>query len=336
MRMNTDFRHTTDQDELIIPTQNGYTVIAAPHLREKTSEERVFHDSQAEPSFKLDPRFYKLGNITQFAFLIVGMVSLMAFIGWQVGGLFGVIVAGALSLSSLLISSNFNVKKILQFKNINPLNVREGYGVYQMVEKLARKANLKSMPLVYLDNREDINAYTLADKENSAIVLSRGLTSHLNQRELYGVLAHEIAHLKNGDIRLMAFADQVSRLTRYLALAGQILLIALVPLILFSQIVVPWALLITLFVAPTLSQLALIAISRNREFKADMEAVAISGDNVGLASALRKIGYQTNIWKRIYAPYIKDVPEILRTHPNTDDRVSRLEQMPLVLENRVA
>ena len=65
-------------------------------------------------------------------------------------------------------------------------------------------------------------------------------------------------------------------------------------------------------------------MSRNREFKADLDAVLLSDDAAGLASALNKITVQSSFWKKLYAPYLKEIPELLRTHPETATRIKRL------------
>jgi len=105
--------------------------------------------------------------------------------------------------------------------------------------------------------------------------------SRLNLRELAAVLAHETAHIANGDIRVMTLADLVSRITGLLGLFGQILLILALPALLLGVAGLPWGPILILLAGPMLSALVQLALSRNREYEADRSAVELSGDPRG-------------------------------------------------------
>jgi heat shock protein HtpX len=176
-----------------------------------------------------------------------------------------------------------------------------------------------------------MNAFATGGRDDAAIVLSDGLLRRLGQREITGVLAHELAHVANGDIQVMAFADTVSRITGLLGLFGQLLLILSVPLVLLGFEAPPLGALLVLIAGPTLSALAQLALSRNREYEADRTAAELSGDPAGLASALDKLErYQGRFWEQVMLPgrHLPD-PSLLRTHPPTEERIARLmELMP--------
>ncbi|MEJ2326689.1 MAG: zinc metalloprotease HtpX, partial [Chromatiaceae bacterium] len=165
--------------------------------------------------------------------------------------------------------------------------------------------------------------------QDAAIAVSDGLLRRMELRELTGVLAHEISHVANGDIRVMAFADLVSRVTGMLSLFGQILLLISLPLWLLSAADIPWLPILLLLFAPTLSALVQLALSRSREYEADRNAAELSGDPEGLASALRKLEYQqAGLWERLFMP-TRRIPEpsMLRSHPPTEERVRRLLEL---------
>jgi heat shock protein HtpX len=259
--------------------------------------------------------------------MFAGMAGIMAFIGYTIAGLTGVLIAFLASGIGFFVTSNFSIAHFLRKKKVQYIDPYAGSALYEMVSKLASRAKIEKSPVLFFDNSPEINAYTLEDKEEAAVVLSKGLINNLTKQEIYGVLAHEIAHLKNNDIRIMLFSEQLRKLTGYMALFGQILFVMSLPFLLINQIIVPWFTILLLIFAPTISLLFQVAVSRNREFRADMDAVVLADDTRGLTRALSKINMQASSWKRFYAPYLRDVPEILRTHPNTNARIARLKEL---------
>jgi heat shock protein HtpX len=145
-------------------------------------------------------------------------------------------------------------------------------------------------------------------------------------RELAGVLAHEISHISNNDLWVMSLADSISRLTSLFSLAGVFLLLISIPMMFFEGSVAPFVVSLVLIVAPTFASLLQLALSRSREFDADLEAASLTGDPIGLASALKKLEQQhAGLWERIFLPgrRIPD-PSLFRSHPMTAERVERL------------
>ena len=159
--------------------------------------------------------------------------------------------------------------------------------------------------------------------------MTDGLLRELDPRELVGVLAHEVSHIRNNDLRVMGLADLFSRATGLLSFLGQLLLLLNLPLILIAEVAINWWAIALLVFAPSLSALAQLALSRTREFDADLNAARLTGDPDGLASALRKLEYIQGGWlERIFLPGRRaPQPSVLRTHPATDERVARLAQL---------
>jgi heat shock protein HtpX len=171
-----------------------------------------------------------------------------------------------------------------------------------------------------------LNAFAVGAPNQAAIAVTDGLLRNLTLREVAGVLAHEISHVRSNDLWVMGLADLFSRATSLMSLMGQFLLLLNIPLLLFGQAAINWFVVLLLIFAPNLSALAQLALSRTREYDADLNAARLTGDPEGLARALQKIEHVQGGWlERIFMPG-RRVPEpsLLRTHPQTDERISRL------------
>ncbi len=148
----------------------------------------------------------------------------------------------------------------------------------------------------------------------------------LEPRELAGVLAHEVSHVRNNDPWVMGLADVTSRITGWFSMLGQILFLLNIPLVLMGAVSISWLAIALLIFAPTLSGLIQLALSRTREYDADIGAVELTGDPRGLASALAKLERTQGRWlEQILMPgrRVPD-PSLLRTHPPTAERIERL------------
>jgi len=132
---------------------------------------------------------------------------------------------------------------------------------------------------------------------------------------------------------VMNLADSVTRLVNIMALIGKILLLIHLPLFLFRGYQIPWLMITILVLAPHISALLQLALSRTREFDADLEAVKLTGDPGGLASGLQKFERLSDSWfDRLFLKG-SPVPELswLRTHPATEERIRRLLELERVL-----
>ena len=158
------------------------------------------------------------------------------------------------------------------------------------------------------------------------IVVFQGLIDTVDsENALAMVLAHEIAHITNEDLRVMGLADSVSRLTSLLALMGQIAILLSLPALLVGAAEVYWPGLLLLAASPQLALLAQLGLSRVREFDADRLAAELTGDPQGLASALAKIERVSRSWRAwLWPGWGNPEPSWLRTHPATQERISRL------------
>ncbi len=156
--------------------------------------------------------------------------------------------------------------------------------------------------------------------------MSPALLRGLAPREVIGVLAHEMSHLQNGDLGVMRLGETVRRLTRSMTTIGMFLLFLNLPLMLLGAVHVPWLAVLVLVLAPWAVGALSLALSRSRELDADLGAVNLTGDPTSLASGLTKIeAYSRGPWWM--AMFQMDIPDSLRTHPRTEERVARLMEM---------
>ena len=201
--------------------------------------------------------------------------------------------------------------------------------LYEINSWLSEQAGMKNMPTLYYIPSQLMNAFSTGLKENAVVAISDGMLRSLNPRELTGVLAHEISHIRSNDISVMLVADIISRLTSMMAFTGYILIWIYIPLFILTDAKLPWMLLIVLMIAPTFSALMQLALSRAREFGADAEAARLTDDPLGLASALEKIEHDQGAWiERVFilSRRMRE-PSLLRTHPLMVDRVNRLKDL---------
>ena len=174
-----------------------------------------------------------------------------------------------------------------------------------------------------------MNAFAVGKRDDAVIGVTDGLLRALDLRELTGVLAHEMSHIRNNDVWLMGMADLASRLARMMSLAGAGLLLFSLPIWLQGGGFVSAVLILLLIFSPQLMTLLQLALSRAREFDADLDAAGLTGDPGGLSSALAKLErQQRSHWEQILMPGRK-MPEasLLRSHPPTKDRLARLASL---------
>jgi heat shock protein HtpX len=269
---------------------------------------------------------HKIRNVIHTLVFVLAMSALTAM---SASLLFGegvwpwVLVGSALAFVML---PGVSPKWILNLYQAKPLNRFKAQQIYRMIDILSQRAGLQVSPGLYWIPSNTLNAFAVGVKNNAAIAVSDGLLRTVNQKELAGILAHEISHIANNDLKLMNLADILTRMTHLLSLLGIFFIIFTLPFILLGIISISWIGLLILITAPILSALLQFALSRVREFDADLEAVRLTGDPRGLASALHKLERQhTGLWKKILFPgYKQSEPSLFRTHPDTQERIKRL------------
>ncbi|GAE35642.1 heat shock protein HtpX [Halalkalibacter akibai JCM 9157] len=250
--------------------------------------------------------------------------------GMILAGIIGGIYTIMMLLSSTNVVMKMNHAKHIKSKNDDPF-------LWNTVENLAMAARIP-MPQIYIINDNSPNAFaTGTSPQKGAVAVTTGLMRRLNREEIEGVLAHEVAHIRNFDIRLATIAIALVSAVAILSDLGARLMF-------FSRgnrnkqqhpAVLILALLL-LVLAPIVATLIRLAISRNREYLADASAVELTRNPLALASALRKItaidapvqeASSTSAPLYFADPLKKKVTNLFSTHPIPQERIKRLELM---------
>jgi heat shock protein HtpX len=233
----------------------------------------------------------------------------------------------------------YSDKLVLSMHGAQEVSPQEAPGLHRMVEELSQRAGIPK-PRVFVMNEAQPNAFaTGRNPEHGVVAVTAGILEVLDERELRGVLAHELAHIKNRDILVSTIAAAVASAVTYLAHAVG----------LFGSMFLgrdedegeglsPLQVLALALVAPIAATLIQMGISRSREYLADQTGGEISGDPEALASALRKLeagamalpveGRPATASLFIVSPFagMQSILSLFSTHPRTEERVRRLHE----------
>ncbi len=274
------------------------------------------------------PLAHRRSNRFQSVLIMLGMASLLSICGFVFAGKLGLVLAILAALAVVAISGRASPALILRMYKAAPIDVQQMPELVATFRELCRRSGLEESPRLFYVPSKMLNAFAVGRGEHAAVALTHGLLASLNLREIAGVLGHELSHIRNRDLWVMGLADSFSRLTTSMGQAGQLMLLFGIPATLAGA-EFPWLGVLALLIAPTGSGLLQLALSRSREYEADLGAAQLTGDPMGLASALRKIDHAQAGWlQKILLPGRK-VPEasLLRTHPPTEERIARLTTM---------
>ena len=258
---------------------------------------------------------------------LAAMAALLVFVAWIVFGASGLWIVLASIAAVLIVEPRLTPDFAMRMLGARPLPPAAVPQLYATVGHLARRARLETMPMLYTAALAGPNAFAVGGSGGSAIGLSRSLADNLTDRELANVLAHEISHVAAGDTGLMRIADLVRRTGGAVATFGLIVVIA--DVLLRGDTPVPPLFIWALALAPLAMNLLQLALSRAREFAADADAYALTGDAAGLAAGLAKIE-KVNLTLMRFLFGRRDsvkIPVFLRTHPTTEERILRLRQL---------
>lgn len=259
------------------------------------------------------------------ALLLGAMAAVLGLVGWLLGGAMGVLWTAVFAVVLALLAPSVSPERLMRAQGARPLHPLESPDLHRAVHALAEKAGVEP-PTLYLVPLPVPQAFATTSQGRSALGVSPALLSFLSRREVLGVLAHELSHLRHRDLWVMRLAETVGRMTRTLSMIGLFLVFLNLPLILLAGTHVPWLAVLALVFAPWAVGMLSLALSRSRELDADVGAVSLTGDPLALASALSKIEAASRgpWWMRLFTV---EIPESLRTHPSTALRVARLREM---------
>ncbi len=291
-------------------------------------------------AFMSTPYFLKnrLSNWLLGISLIGVMFGLNLFVGWILMGRTGLWVAFGLLVYGFLTFPAISSRRLMRAFGAQAITLYEAPELWRLFQSLTEAAGLKNMVELYYLPSQNPNAFAVGGSGNSAICISGGLLRMMDGRELAGILAHELTHIRNHDTKIMNLAQLIGRVNSLLSRLGLLLVFLGLPT-LFSGIGSFRFLLAggLLLAAPIFALLLQLALSRSREFNADLGAAEITRDPMGLASALRKLEemlHHGNWWsRRIRGKNVGLDPTWLRTHPHTDERIERLEEIERMMGN---
>jgi heat shock protein HtpX len=272
-----------------------------------------------------------MNNVKVFV-LMAGLTALFAGLGGAVGGQNGMVIAllfaGVMNFGMYFMSSTM-VLKAYRAQVVGPEQAPE---LYAMVDRLRQRAGLP-MPTVAVAPHPQPNAFaTGRDPQHAVVCVTKGILSALSRDELEGVIAHELAHIKNRDMLLMTFTA---------TMAGAITSIAHYAMFFGGRSddgdSNPFAGILMMLLAPLAATVIQLAISRQREFKADAVGAEIAGRPQGLANALRRLDAAAKQIPMNVEPAMAPlaivnplsafrggITSLFSTHPSTEQRVERL------------
>ena len=275
-----------------------------------------------------------MNNVKVFM-LMAGLTALFGAIGAAVGGQSGMVMAlvfaGLMNVFMYWTSSSM----VLRMYGAKVVTAREAPALYEMVDRLRQRAGLP-MPTVAIAPHAQPNAFaTGRNPENAVVCVTEGIMHLVSKDELEGVIAHELAHIKNRDMLLQ---------TMTATLAGAITNLAYFAYFFGGRSddegSNPFAALAMMIVAPIAASLLQLAISRQREFKADAVGAEICGRPLALAAALTKLDAASRRIPMQISPAAAPlaqvnplafngggVSKLFSTHPPTEERVARLRSM---------
>ncbi len=281
----------------------------------------------------LDPariRAHRWRNFLHSVLLIAGIGALTAFTAWLVWGPDGVLWAFGSIVIALILGQSVSPELAMRLFKARPVSPAEAPRLHALVAELAKRAELPAVPRLYVVPSNTLNAFAVGRPDKASIAVTEGLLRVLDFDELAGVLAHEISHIRNNDLWIMGLADTMSRFTQIMSSLGVFFLMLNFLSWFVGQVPpVPWLVAILLYIAPLVGSLLQLALSRAREFDADLEGAQLTGDPDALARALTKLEhYQGRIWEDMLPMGRRiPMPSVLRTHPVTEERVRRLAEL---------
>lgn len=277
-------------------------------------------------------------NTAKTALLLTVLSLILVGIGGTLGGKTGLTIALVMAVGMNLISYWFSDRIILKMYRAREVTESEAPDLYATVRRLSQNASIP-MPRVYLMDQEQPNAFaTGRNPEHGVIALTTGIMKILTREELEGVIAHELAHIKNRDILLGTIAATIAAAVSCLAQMAQWAMI-------FGggseddrDGTSPFVAIVMMIVAPIAALLIQMAISRSREYRADATGSKISGNPMCLSGALRKLEAASQRIRMEANPatahmYIvnpltgKGIAKLFSTHPPIEDRIARLENV---------
>ncbi|HQR50109.1 MAG TPA: zinc metalloprotease HtpX [Methylophilaceae bacterium] len=276
------------------------------------------------------------GNWLKTSILMAGIVVLFGMVGAALGGAGGMLIALLLAGAMNIYAYWFSDTAVLKMYNAQEVDETSAPRFYGMIRELSQNGGLP-MPKIYIIDEAQPNAFaTGRNPEHAAVAATTGIMNLLSERELRGVMAHELAHVRHRDTLISTISATIAGAISSIAQFGM----------LFSggdreRGAHPAVAILIMILAPVAAMLIQMAISRSREFEADRGGAEISGDPRALAAALEKIhnyAHQIPMQTAELHPETAQmmiinplsahgIQSLFSTHPRTEERVARLLEL---------
>jgi heat shock protein HtpX len=272
--------------------------------------------------------------IKTFVFISI-MTALFGSIGLLFGGAEGMVIALFVAIAMNIFAYWNSDKLALRIYSARPINRSSAPNLFNIVENLSARAALPTPKIYIIDNPQPNAFATGRNPENAAVAATTGLLQHLSHEEVTGVMAHELAHIKNRDTLIMTITASI---------AGAISMIANFAVFFGGHRNNPIGLLgslLMMILAPMAAAIVQMAISRTREYEADRIGALICGNPLWLSSALSKLHYsaakvdnepaeanpQTAHMFIVNPIHAQAIDGLFSTHPAMENRIARLEEL---------
>jgi heat shock protein HtpX len=280
-----------------------------------------------------------MSNVFKTGLLLAVLTAMLVLIGGAVGGQQGMVAAFGLAVVMNFASYWFSDKIVLAAYGAKPIEESQAPRLYGIVRRLATRAHIP-MPRVYLIPNDTPNAFaTGRNPQHAAVAVTEGIMRILDEDELEGVLAHELAHVANRDILISTIAATLAGAITYLAHMAQ-----------WAAMfggrrgdddeggTNPIAAIALAVLAPFAAMLVQMAVSRAREYQADASGARVAGRTVGLVNALRKLQMANQMAPMDASPTTahlfivnplsgQALMKLFSTHPPLEERIARLQAM---------
>jgi heat shock protein HtpX len=278
-----------------------------------------------------------MANFLRTGVLFAALTALFMAVGYFIGGTSGMLIALVIAAGTNLFAYWNSDKMVLSMQGAREVDQRSAPDLFAMLERLSANAGVPT-PKLYLIDTQQPNAFaTGRNPDNAAVAVSTGLLNYLQPDEVAGVIAHELAHIRNRDTLTMTVTG---------TMAGAISMLAQFGLFFGGgnnrdNPLGGVGALLMVFLAPLAAGLVQMAISRTREYQADKDGAEIARDPMALASALSKIAQLSQRTVNVAAErnpamahmYIFNplsgarMDNLFSTHPNVENRIAQLRQL---------